>query len=157
MHFYCCLFNICKKIILKFKTSEFDLDFPISNLFNQNKINLERDNEFLIEIMQSNLSNRTIYAFVHYLEKNSKSIVDYKNIILSMSCHLLSNDSEKLIGYWGIEDEISKLIIGLYDESSTSLEPQLIEISKKCLDIWDLMFEKQIGSIRMLSQKIFER
>ncbi|MFW2488636.1 hypothetical protein ACN077_08660 [Clostridium chromiireducens] len=107
--------------------------------------------------MQSNLSNRTIYAFVHYLEKNSKSIVDYKNIILSMSCHLLSNDSEKLIGYWGIEDEISKLIIGLYDESSTSLEPQLIEISKKCLDIWDLMFEKQIGSIRMLSQKIFER
>ncbi|WP_252214225.1 hypothetical protein [Clostridium sp. VAP41] len=149
--------DICKKIILKFKTSEFDLDFPVSNLFYQNKINLERDNEFLIEIMQSNLSKRTISAFVHYLEKNSKSIVDYKDIILSMSYHLLSDDSEKLIGYWGIEDEISKLIIGLYDETSTSLDSELIEISKKCLDIWDLMFEKQIGSIRMLSQKIFER
>lgn len=149
--------DVCKKIILKFKTSEFDLDFPLSNLFYQNKINSERDNEFLIEIMQSNLSNRTVSAFVHYLEKNSKSIVEYKDIILSMSCHLLSNESEKLIGYWGIEDEISKLIIGLYDETSTSLEAELIETSKKCLDIWDLMFEKQVGSIRILSQQIFER
>ncbi|MGG7176390.1 hypothetical protein ACQPU1_02275 [Clostridium paraputrificum] len=149
--------DICKNIILKFKTSEFDLDFPISNLFYQNKINLERDNEFLIEIMQSNISNRIVSAFVHYLENNSKSIVYYKDIILSMSYDLLINESEKLIGYWGIDDEISKLIIGLYDETSTSLEPELIEVSKKCLDIWDLMFEKQIGSIRMLSQKIFER
>lgn len=149
--------DICKKIICKFKASEFDLDFPLSNLFYQNKINLERDKEFLIDIMKSDLSRRTIHAFVNYLEKNSKSILDYKDIILSMSYHLLSDNNEKLIDYWGIEDEISKLIIGLYDETSTSLEYELLETSKKCLDIWDLMFEKQIGSIRMLSQKIFER
>ena len=30
-------------------------------------------------------------------------------------------------------------------------------ISDKCLDLWDLMYENQIGSIRNLSQKIMDR
>ena len=74
-----------------------------------------------------------------------------------MSYHLIKNRCSKDEGIWGIEDEITKLIIGLYDETSGSPLPQIKDIAKECLDIWDLMYEKQIGPIRFLSQKLMER
>lgn len=144
-------------MILKFKTSSLDLEIPISRLFYDNLIDLERDKDFLIEIMNSGLSRRTVHAFVHYLEEESKSVVDYKDIILSMSYHLIKNGCAKDEGVWGIEDEISKLVIGLYDETCGSPLPEIRNNAKECLDIWDLMFEKQIGPIKFLSQKLMER
>lgn len=151
-------FNLlAKNIIRNFKTSTLDLEMPVSRLFYDNLIDLERDKDFLIEIMKSGLSSRTVHAFVHYLEEESKFVVDYKDIILSMSYHLVENGCGKNEGVWGIEDEISKLIIGLYDETSGSSLPEMKNIANECLDIWDLMFEKQIGPIRFLSQKLMER
>lgn len=130
---------------------------PISRLFYDNLIDLERDKDFLIEIMGSGLSRRTVHAFVHYLEEESKSVIDYKDIIISMSHHLIKNENDKDISIWGVEDEISKLVIGLYDETSGSTYPELRNIAMECLDIWDLMFEKQIGPVRRLSQEMMER
>jgi len=149
--------SLTKNMIRKFKKSTLDLEMPISRLFYDNRIDLERDKDFLIELMNSGLSRRTVHAFVHYLEEESKSVVDYKDIILSMSYHLVENECGKNEGIWGIEGEISKLIIGLYDETSGSSLPDMENIAKECLDIWDLMFEKQIGPIRLLSQKLMER
>lgn len=149
--------SLAKEIICKFESSTLDLEMPISRLFYDNLIDLKRDKDFIIEIMNSRLSGRTIYAFVHYLEENSKSLVDYKDIIISMSYHLIKNNNSIVENMWGIEDEISKLIIGLYDETSGSPIPDIKDIAKECLDIWDLMFEKQIGPIRSLSQKLMDR
>ncbi|WP_172372239.1 hypothetical protein [Sporosarcina jiandibaonis] len=148
---------LVKDIICKFKASKLDLEMPISRLFYDNLIDLKRDKDFLIEIMNSSLSRRTVHAFVRYLEEESKSVVDYKVIILSMSYHLINNRSSKDEVIWGVEDQISKLIIGLYDETSGSPLPEIKDIAKECLDIWDLMYEKQIGPIRYLSQKLMER
>jgi len=149
--------SLAKNMIRKFKTSTLDLEMPISRLFYDKLIDLERDEGFLIEIMNSGLSRRTVHAFVHYLEEESKSVVDYKDIILSMSYNLINNGCGKDEGIWGIEDELSKLVIGLYDETCGSSQPEMKNIAKECLDIWDLMFEKQIGPIRELSQKLMER
>lgn len=74
-----------------------------------------------------------------------------------MSTAVINKDLTKIRGYWGIENNISKLIIGLYDETVASTDPQLKETASRCLDIWDLTYEKQIGSIRQLSQEILER
>ena len=149
--------SLGKNIIRKFKSSTLDLEMPISRLYYDNLIDLKRDKDFLIEIMNSDLSRRTLHAFVHYLEEESKSVIDYKDIILSMSYHLIKDGCGKEEGIWGIEDEISKLVIGLYDETAGSQLPEMKIIAKECLDIWDLMFEKQIGPIRQLSQKLMER
>ncbi|MCM3609650.1 hypothetical protein M4S82_00210 [Planococcus sp. MERTA32b] len=149
--------SLAKEIICEFKLSTLDLEMPISRLFYDNRIDLKRDKDFLIEIMNSRLSGRTVYAFVHYLEENSKSLVDYKDIIISMSYHLIKNSGSIVENTWGIEDEISKLIIGLYDETSGSPIPDIKDIATECLNIWDLMFEKQIGPIRSLSQQLMDR
>ncbi|MDT0192887.1 hypothetical protein [Exiguobacterium sp. BG5(2022)] len=149
--------SLAKEIISKFKSSTLDLEMPISRLFYDNLIDLKRDKDFIIEIMNSRLSRRTVYAFVHYLEENSKSLVDYKDIIISMSYYLIKNTGSMIEDMWGIEDDISKLIIGLYDETSDSQIPDIKDIAEECLGIWDLMFEKQIGPIRSLSQKLMDR
>ena len=64
---------------------------------------------------------------------------------------------ETLREQWGIEDEISKLIISLYDETANSSKMIDKQISSKCLDLWDIMFERQLGSVREVSRKLMER
>ncbi len=144
--------SLAKGIILKFKTSSFNLALLISRLFYGNLIDLERDKDFLIEIMNSNLGYKITHAFARYLEEESKSVVDYKDIILSMSYDLIEKGHSKNKGIRGVENEIAKLIIGLYDETCSSQIPEKKSIANECLDIWDLMYEKQIGQIRLLSQ-----
>lgn len=149
--------ELSKKIICRFKNSELDLEMPISRLFFDDLIDLERDRKFLLKIVDSKLSRNTFYAFVHYLEEESRSFIAYKDIILSMSHNMITrtiNSEEKL---WGIDDSISKLVIGLYDEVSGSIQPIHKAIANECLDLWDLMFEKQIGSARSLSQEMMKR
>lgn len=64
---------------------------------------------------------------------------------------------ETLRKQWGIEDEISKLIISLYDETANSSNMADKQIAYKCLDLWDIMFERQLGSVREVSRKLMER
>lgn len=149
--------ELSKDIILRFCKCDFDLEYPLGNLFNQNKVDLERDKDFLLKLMSGNIGRRIVYAFTRFLEKNSKSIVEYREIIISMSKSIINRDITAMNGYWGIEDDISKLIIGLYDETATAIDPELKETASRCLDIWDLMYEKQIGSIRQLSKEILDR
>lgn len=50
------------------------------------------------------------------------SIVDYADIIIELCENILWMETEELRNQWGIEDEISKLIISLYDETSNSVK-----------------------------------
>lgn len=92
---------LAKNIILKFNTSSLNLKTPILKLFYDNLICLERDKDFLIELMNSNLGRGTVHTFVRYLEKESRSIVDYKDIILSMSYSAIENGFSKKRRYLG--------------------------------------------------------
>ena len=107
-------------------------------------------------MMQSNLSKRIIHAFIRYLEDNALSIMDFSDVIIKVSTNILQkplDDEEQY--YSGIDDELSKLISALYDESSKYEEAN--NISQQCLDIWYMMFEKRIGSIHRLSRQILEK
>ncbi len=149
--------ELAKNIICRFRNSELDLEMPISRLFYDDLINLERDEEFLLQVMNSKLSRRTVHAFIHYLEEESRSLIAFKNIIFAMSQSLITGNISSEERSWGIDDSVSKLIIGLYDEVSSSQQYEHKEISAKCLDVWDLMFEHQIGSARTLSQEMMQR
>lgn len=149
--------SLAKDIISKFKTSSLDLEMPISRLFYDKLINVARDREFLVDIMSSGISRRTLHAFIHYLEEESKSLIDFSDIIISMSYHLIETISDGKDREYGLDDSLTKLVIGLYDETFGSTQVQLKEILNTCLDLWDKMFEYQIGSARRLSQEMMER
>jgi hypothetical protein len=128
------------------------LTLQVSRLFYDNLFDLERDQDFINEIMNSKISRKIIHLFVYYLEKNSKKILDYKDIIFPLCNQLIKNHDKYEENYW-IAPDLSKLIAGLYDEVVETDE----QIAGECLDIWDLMFEYRIGSIRDLSKKILDR
>ncbi|WGI18179.1 hypothetical protein [Latilactobacillus sakei] len=145
--------DVAKEIILDLRNNRNNYSIPISNIFYNNRIDLKRDKDFLINIMSSSVSYRSIYAFVNYIEKESEKIIDYKDIILPLSRNLLESDLDRTSS-WRVDESISKLIIGLYDGASGVQDETLANL---CLDIWDVMFERQFGSARQLSQDIMDR
>ena len=134
-----------------------DLEFPLIRIFSKEYIKLEEDKKFLQEIVDSKASKKIVWSFIHYLEENALSIVDYADIIIKLCEKFLWMETEELRNQWGIEDEISKLIISLYDETANSEKRDDKQTAEKCLELWDIMFEKQLGSVREISRKLMER
>ena len=149
--------EFAKDIILKFVNCNLDLEFPLTRIFSKEYIKLEDDKKFLQAIVGSKTSKKIVWSFTHYLEENALSVVDYADIIIKLCENILWMETEELRNQWGIEDEISKLIISLYDETANSEKRADKQISEKCLELWDIMFEKQLGSVRETSRKLMER
>ena len=149
--------EVAKDIILTYKSIDMDVEFPLSKMFYDKYIDVKNDREFLREFMKTKVSRRTVRAFVRYLEENAVSIVDYADIIIQLCENILQMEIETLREQWGIEDEISKLIISLYDETANSSRMTDKQIAGKCLDLWDIMFERQLVSVREVSRKLMER
>lgn len=72
-------------------------------------------------------------------------MIDYAEVIIALCENVLNTPREELEKQWGIESDISKLIIALYDETANLDKETERKISEKCLELWDVMFEKQIG------------
>ncbi len=149
--------DLAKTIILKYINSNIDLEFPVVGIFSKEYIKLEDDRKFLQEIMSSKASKEIVWSFIHYLEENALSIVNYADIIIKLCENILWIEVEELRCQWGIENELSKLIISLYDETANSTKETDKQIAEKCLELWDIMFERQIGSVREISRKLMER
>lgn len=146
----------CKNLILKLNSNDCDLESFISRIFYENEIDLERDKEFLIEIIKSNSGRRSIHALVKYLEENALSIIDFSEIILEVLKSFVEyENNQENIYFYG--DELSKLVVELYDETEGKEEKEMQDIARECLNIWDKMFERQIGTIRLLSKEILDR
>ncbi|PAV27790.1 hypothetical protein CIL05_20140 [Virgibacillus profundi] len=143
-----------KELIIKFDAHGYDIELSITNLLYNNLINLNSDRKFLHQVLQSNISRKIAYAFSEYIEKSAESIAYFSSFIFELSYSVINNSGNQPDA-WGAEDEISKLIIGLYDEASG--ESHMKEVAEECLEIWDLMFEKQIGSARKLSFELMQR
>lgn len=112
--------EVAKDIILTYKSIDMDVEYPLSKMFYDKYVDVKNDREFLREFMKTRVGRRTVRAFVHYLEEDAVSIVDYADIILQLCENILQMEIETLRKQWGIEDEISKLIISLYDETANS-------------------------------------
>ena len=149
--------ELAKEIILEYRKFDIDEGCPLSLIFKSENIDAEGDKEFLQELMKSNAGRRTTYAFTHFLEESAVSVVDYADIIIALCENVLQMEKDKLRIQWGIENEISKLIMALYDETANSEGKIHKQIAEKCLDLWDIMFEKQLGAVREISYKLMDR
>lgn len=120
-------------------------------------IDAKRDRQFLNELIKTNLSRRIVDSFMHLLTESAVSVVDYSDIIIELCENVLSMDSDELQKQWGLTTSISELIITLYDETSNSSITSHKKTAQKCMNLWDVMFERQIGSMRRISEEMMER
>lgn len=146
----------CKDIVLKLNSTNCDLEHFISRIFYDKDIDLKRDKDFLIEIIKTNSGRRSIHALISYIEENALSILDFSEIILGILRSFVDGeyDQENLYFYG---DELSKLVVELYDETEGKNGKEMKELANECLNIWDKMFERQIGTIKLLSKEILDR
>lgn len=149
--------ELVKKLIMKYMVLDLDLQFPICRMFYDNLVDIERDRAFLMELVSFKSSKKIVSAFVRYLEKSNQPIIAYKEVIFNMSYNIIENNSDVEDYRYGLNEEISKLIIELYDEVSQEKDDEMKEIANECLHIWDLMFENRIGAARILTLKMLDR
>ena len=149
--------ELAKTLITKCISLDLDLEFPICRIFYDNLIDIERDEEFLKNLVSFKSSKKIVSAFVCYLEKSDQPIIAYKDVIFAMSYNIIENNTDSEDYIYGLNEEISKLIIGLYDEASQEKGEEMNAIANECLCIWDLMFEKRIGAARILTSKMLDR
>ena len=145
-----------KEIISNLLCSDFDLRDVLSRLFFDKRLDLDRDSDFIIALMQSAFGYDLLENLVRFMVSSGKSLFQYHNIIIITSHRMLENANATGGRAWSLEKNISTLIIRLYDEIADSQVAERKEIAQKCLDLWDIMFEKQIGNSRTLAQKMLE-
>ena len=148
--------NEIKEIILKLKEKELNY-YSLEKLFNHRKIDLSRDKEFLLELMRFKNIDKIIHSFLEYLEERAVLILDYADIIINLCENILSKDKKLLQSELMIMSDISKLTVKLYDETSNSKLNKNKEIAMKCLDFWDIMYEKGLVYAREAIKELMNR
>lgn len=133
----------------------FNMEFPWIRLFYGKLVDLDKDEEFINAILSSVIGRRVLGAFINFLKESQSDLKSCKNIVLQMCFNLieLGENSNQIL--WIRQNEISKLVISLYDAYSDDLEDD-DGIAMKCLDIWDAMYEKQIGMARELTKSMMD-
>ncbi|MFZ5353246.1 MAG: hypothetical protein ACOZCL_11070 [Bacillota bacterium] len=146
----------CKRIITALKNDEDrEITRQVGRLFYNDLLDEEGDLEFLLELSTSKMILNNLYAFFEFISRIKTSILCYKDIIFHACINICnsSNDEIEKMGVFhgGIAPKLSQLIANLYDQSQDDNN-----LKNRCLDMWDLMFEKKIGTIRELSKLILE-
>ena len=141
---------LLEKIILV--EDDVNNEFLWGKLFREKMVKLEEDLELIKGILKSKIKKNVISQFSEYVFTERK-LKQFSDIILELSLNIIENPDE--IKYiWGIDTELLKLIFELYDETVNSAREEDKDIARKCLEVWDKMYEKNIGMARSLTEQM---
>lgn len=144
----------CKEIILAHCNSTNDVrDYSL--LFSDREVDINKDASFIIDLMESRAGKKMINIFIEYLYELDEAIEKYSNAILKICKSFIDgigkNQDELSNDYYIEPNKLSGLLISLYDKNQKDKK-----MNKRILDIWDLMFENNIGVTRKFSRDIMD-
>ena len=129
-----------------------DNEFLWGRLFIDKLVDPEQDKELIELILCSKIKKSIIGHFSDYIMEK-KQLKNYTDAIFELCTSILEKPND--IKYtWGVDTEVLKLILALYDETVDSALTEDDVIAQRCLDIWDLMYEKNIGMARHLTEQL---
>lgn len=149
------LHDKCKKIIELFLNDKENLSNSYSQILYKGSVSAEEDLEFIIKIVTAKTNRFMMHSFVDFIDENDPPVEGFKDIILGMCQNIVLNMQVEANNVrselYEMAPELSRLIASLYDRTQDNLE-----VNQKCLDMWDMMFESRIGTVRELSQSIMD-
>ncbi len=148
-------FDRVNKLIIELIDRDFNIESLTIRLLNDRAFELPRDDELLYKMLLARPNDKVIKYFSEYLTDTGYPIKPFSDLVLDL-CKSVVVGIDNSTRYWYI-DEISKMVIWLYDETCNSQINEDKKIAFKCLNVWDIMFEKQLGSARKLSFELMER
>ena len=147
-----------KKILIEFlKIDNDNMDeSKWGRLFRDNLLKLDEDYDLIESIIASNIGDKLFEDFLEYLDVN-KTRKKYAKYILNNCQKIIESQDNDINIKYGLESRVLNIVIGLYDETKGSLVTEEKEIASICLDIWDLMYEKDFGSAKQLTMQLMDR
>ncbi len=144
-----------KKLILYYLDREdTNLDGILPQIFSDDLLDIIEDRDFVFQLFASKYKNKIYYHFCLFLEKQPE-ISCYEDIIFEMISKILSDVTfyqiEPYYHCRKIEEVLSRSMLSLYDEHKED------EISERCLDIIDKMFENEFGNARILIDELMQK
>lgn len=127
-----------------------DNEFVWGRLFRDNMLDYTNDKHLIVNILSSKIKRNILSSFAEYIAVNGE-LFDYADVIIEASRGILNEFDSDNYKYWGYDTELSKLIIGLYDAAISS---DCSETASECLDIWDEMYQHNVGMARTLTEKM---
>ena len=118
-----------------------------NRLFFDRCIVLQRDEEFLIHLMESCQSVHLLHVFLDYLYESDENICRFSRILNAVGNSLSEMPSEG--GSRLVVDDLVKCVVRLFDKGKD--DPFVRET---CLNIWDNLFMSNLHDIKPLSDMI---
>lgn len=121
----------CKQLILTLAEHSTNLS-SLSLLFHNHRIQLSRDKDFLIELIEKRSYSKICRDVLHYLKGIDTDYRDCSDILLTI-CEAFSNQEEKSLKCH--MDDLIFCVARLFHESKGDSN-----ILRACLDIWDAIY-----------------
>ena len=145
----------CQKLIEPFfNDPDKEVRTETASLFNDKFFNLPESYSLAVKFVKSKAFADDTFHFMHCLQNYKHSLLQYHEIIfaicneLSTTLLAASRDFQTSIVH-GTRD-ISPLLLRLYEQA----QGQKPDIACRCLDVWDVFFEKRVGITRELTKAI---
>lgn len=136
--------DISKKLILRM-VQEHDLEFfSLSTEFLKENVVIERDKEFLLQLIEANSKTRMLITILKFLCETDENIIDFAEVIYAVIKQSATLTDEKPIRI-GV-DEMVRCVAHLYDVGKG--DPAIKAI---CLDTWDELFKNNLRDIQSLA------
>lgn len=118
-----------------------------NRLFFDHCIDIERDNAFLVHLIQSAHSVRLVHTFLKYLSEQTGDITPYADVLKALSLSISKMDAVQTRSF--VVDNFIQCIIRLFDQSKG--DPYLGGVF---LDLWDSLYASNLRSISKLADLI---
>ena len=125
-----------------------------TRIFSQEIIDINEDKDFVLCILKSKISIFLIEEFCKYIERHHCA-KEFSRELLDICKDAISQGTEYK-ATWGLEKIIIRTVISLYYNNLEGSNKEQKEILSQCLDMWDLMYEKDFGTARQLTRKLLE-
>lgn len=139
--------EVSAQILLHLST-EYDVELPaFSSEFFKKNIVIQRDSDFLKQVLESRSGTKTAYSFLKYLSESDQDIACFADTIKAIGSQIPQNPDD----YRGrmIVEDLIKCVIQLFDRGKNN--PKIRAI---CLDIWDELFQSNLCDIKPLADML---
>ena len=148
--------NQCGEVLRTlFNDDEKEVRDAVSRMFYRDKLlTLPENQALVIDYVKSKSFFDDFHGLFHCLKNHKESLVPFAEIILH-TCNVLgirvSEDTEIFRErLWNVPSELSSFLLTLYEQSQGTKTG----LTNRCLDAWDILFEKRIGNTRELMKGI---
>lgn len=145
--------NTCREILMvSMNDTNKEIRVAVSGMFRTDVLNIKENLTLVRAYVKSKSFPEETFGFFHCIEKHKESLIPFADVILD-TCEAIccvDDSKDKSTRLYFASTQISPLLLRLYEQS----QDQSPDISDRCLDAWDELFEKRIGNTRELTKGI---